>query len=82
VRADNDGSVRRLELTLTRAVGKLFVVPAWALPVAGFGEAILACISPSFLRLVPAYALPVPVKTGSTTATHQPWSGHATDVLT
>jgi hypothetical protein len=54
-----------------RAVGKLFVVPAGALPVPGFG--IINSNRQMFLRLVPASAPPVAVKTGSTTASHQPW---------
>jgi hypothetical protein len=56
---------------LIRAVGKLFVAPAWALPVLVSGR-------PFFLRLVPKLRA-VPVKPGRTTASHQPWCQHARD---
>ena len=56
------------------ASGKLFGAPAWALPVPVSEKACIEPVSPIFLRPVPAQAPGVPVKTGSTTASHQPCS--------
>ena len=71
--------IRHLARINTKAVGKLFVVPACLRP-AGLRlpvpvSAIKGHQSPDVLRLCRPKFRPVPVKPGSTTA-HQPWSTH------
>jgi hypothetical protein len=74
---------RRLQVR-SRAVGKLFVVTAGALPVpvSDSYKSLYRAKSPKFLRpkpdLLPAKAVLLPSQAGSTTASHQPWSSEST----
>jgi hypothetical protein len=66
----------RLCVRQSSAVGKLFVVPAWALPVPGSANIGLyrALNRRIFSGCCQPKLRPVPVKAGSTTASHQPSS--------